>query len=634
MRQLMMILLSVFSCVNGFTPNIELVNPDYVIPHRAVVSNDEDKFAFGGIDGEISIFSQGSWQYFRLPNWPQNSIKQLGWHLGNLIALTPYALLKGNMHNNSWDTALSYKASNAPSFAVYNDSLCFLNPGENFKCSINASTWGIINSYAPNAILFRGSTKWMAIDSYNFYEYDTSWKYYTLSTLGGRREILKTGVILAGSNGVSKFSSSHTADWFLPIANARTVTNPNGNTIILNNDSVYNVFNGTITRREKSVFQLSGEVFFWNNLANTLVPNSNEFKSYTLFSSNDGLTWQRAKGVRSHILSMISKNGKFIGGGDSGTIVTSNDGIKWSESKLSTNRIIRSIIPVFDGIIALSDSGMVHHSADGNVWIDRLSNIKKQLFKVIQFNDTLYSIEKYGIWRSERGVNWESFLSDSTGKGSDLVTDGDVIVYGNKQKILIKRKQSSWDSLNYSYSTLTGCENGVWVAKDDSIYKLTPDNKLMNFASVSGAGGIRSLTCGPSGLLVITADSLFLFKNNMKAFSVFPTNSPTLLNGALMLERYIYAYGMDGRIFRIDLDETSNIANQQSHKFKVISTRNGTQFEIPGLHMPSLYNVFGASIPVREYRIDNGNSIFRIDPNIHGLIYIRHGSEAGLVYAP
>jgi pimeloyl-ACP methyl ester carboxylesterase len=184
----------------------------------------------------------------------------------------------------------------------------------------------------------------------------------------------------------------------------------------------------------------------------------------------DTWTWRNPLPTGNGLRSVFYANGRFLAGGDRGTILISPDGINWSSSNSGTNLSIYGYAYGGNQFVAVGGGGLILTSADSTNWITRdcgISDYFKDFTSVTYGNGLFVGVTAYlggvtlhdgNIVTSVDGVNWTPHTYQ-TGNGNYLYG----VSYGNGRFV------AAGGDFNANSIVLTSDDGATWIQQHSGI---------------------------------------------------------------------------------------------------------------------------------------------------------------------
>jgi photosystem II stability/assembly factor-like uncharacterized protein len=142
-------------------------------------------------------------------------------------------------------------------------------------------------------------------------------------------------------------------------------------------------------------------------------------------------------------------NNMFVVVADGGTIFTSPDGITWQRGNLCTYHDFNDITFGSGQFVAVGDSGTIFASSDGHAWYKREPETIGQLFSVTHGNGTFVAIDYFGtIYSSTDAIHWKSHQIEDFDCRAIVFGSGLFAVAGYSGKLFTSTDGISWTRRN------------------------------------------------------------------------------------------------------------------------------------------------------------------------------------------
>ncbi len=168
-----------------------------------------------------------------------------------------------------------------------------------------------------------------------------------------------------------------------------------------------------------------------------------------ILSSSDGTSWTSIN-IPDYMLDIVFNGSQYVAVGRSGSIFTSNDGVSWNEQISGTSNQIRSIIWNGSEYLATDTGGYILRSTDGVKWNKEFTGTTNQLEDVTWNGSEYLVVGNNGtILKSSDGVVWKSQISGTNELLESVTWNGNqYIAVGWEGTILRSIDGVDWDQIN------------------------------------------------------------------------------------------------------------------------------------------------------------------------------------------
>lgn len=168
-----------------------------------------------------------------------------------------------------------------------------------------------------------------------------------------------------------------------------------------------------------------------------------------ILSSSDGTSWTSIN-IPDYMLDIVFNGSQYVAVGRSGSIFTSNDGVSWNKQISGTSNQIRSIIWNGSEYLATDTGGYILRSTDGVKWNKEFTGTTNQLEDVTWNGSEYLVVGNNGtILKSSDGVVWKSQISGTNELLESVTWNGNqYIAVGWEGTILRSIDGVDWDQIN------------------------------------------------------------------------------------------------------------------------------------------------------------------------------------------
>jgi hypothetical protein len=242
-----------------------------------------------------------------------------------------------------------------------------------------------------------------------------------------------------------------------------------------------------------------------------------------IFSSADGVTWNRLVGTASNeLLGWAYGANRYVGVGTGGFVTTSADGVTWSGNTTSSG-VTRNLTSATFGngrFVAVGDGGVVTTSTDGLTWTPRTSGVTSNLNTAITLGNRHIVVGDAGvILTSTDGVSWtRASYNGGRNLGVACVYAGLAYAAGSNGTIISSPDGQTWTQRkndNFIYAGIAPAHGGLIAAVASGIGFFSPDGIRWDELPLPVAGerifgaasdGTTAMIAGTGGTILQSVD--------------------------------------------------------------------------------------------------------------------------------